>query len=547
MGAYKEHFDKISGPGIIAIRGRAAYGELLNRIDEATGDRFNRQTVLVLGHEDYQGDLAQSLIDEETITDGDDPKIYWPQGDQGTELTLSSKADMERVAHILNQKFPDGSTIKNDAHPNWHPIKTLVLLYQDGLCDYLPELVNVRFPELTVYAVQEWLDSPEPLPEEAMQKTYFGEDGKELPTGVDLDAEPLKEEGGIPAIPMDAMYGKAYELARSLETSFGLAYPAVLASACGFGIPANSTIRPTLYVGLLGDVGDGKSVTRDRAIELFFGPEDARDARWIYKVPASDQGLYKILDAEGKTRLIDQDEMRNLLLKGAIENSSLVSVLCQLFNMNFAGGADKKTSYSINVKLSLLGCLKIANPAEFPSVFGFATAHGLYDRCIFGVQPDGDFRYKPWTRPDFDFKPSTPSVSADVFEEVNAWGDKKDKRLRELILRVAYVTAAINGDDYVSSKALFAARRFIEWQKQLRIFYQPAKGANEHQECVEAIEDAFGKAPGMCGNWRQMSIDGHWYRRFPRVLPSVKKLLESQGVLVYHKTTKKHYLAEGAK
>jgi hypothetical protein len=383
-------------------------------------------------------------------------------------------------------------------------------------------------------------------------KRNVASNGEVLPDDVNLLAEALYEQGGIPTIPVEAMYGKAADLARTLETPLGFAYPAVLTAACGAGIEASGTIRPTLYTSLLGSVGSGKSVTKDRVLELFLPnkgfddqPGDVRDPRNMPDTAASDQGLYRMLaDTAGQPRLITQDEGRNMLNKASIDGSSLAPVLCQLFNMNYAGGADKMKQYSICVKLSMLLCVKIQNPSEFPEVFGFASAHGLYDRSLFGVHHADDYKFTPWKKPEFTFEPTTPSVSPDVFERVNDWGDKTDRRLRELVLRVAYVSCAINGDDHLTDEAITAALAFIEWQKRLRVFYQTAKGSNEHQDCTETILGAFRDAPGKCGKWKKFAVSGNWYRKFPRVLTSVRKMLEAEGVLVYDASTKKYFLNE---
>lgn len=85
----------------------------------------------------------------------------------------------------------------------------------------------------------------------------------------------------------------------------------------------------------------------------------------------------------------------------------------------------------------------------------------------------------------------------------------------------------------------------MEWQKRLRIFYQTAKGANENQYCVETVLAAFRRTPGKCGKWRDLAIAGHWHRKFPRTLLSVRKMVEAQGILMLlDASTKKHSLNE---
>lgn len=522
------------GPGILDY-GSDAAGELLERMERLAS---SGEYVFIVGDGLFLNEAFPALA-KKVKTHKD------------VNFTLKSKSSAYDLSRILN-----GAGI---AH--------VVLTWDAAKDEYAVQLLGL-VPGLTVHTLSN--------DKKGITKRNIASNGEELPSGVNLLADSLYLDGGIPEIPSEALYGKAADMARLLETPLGFAYPAVLAAACGTGIEARGSIRPTLYVSLLGPIHSGKSVTQQRAIELFLpniskvtqraaelyptagfdgdkipapqptDQEETTDPRNLQDTAASDQGLYRILtEAKGQSRLMSQDEGRNLLTKASIEGSSLAPVLCQLFNMNYAGGADKKSRYSINVKLSMLLCVKIDNPAEFPVVFGFSSAHGLYDRNLYGVHPADDFKFKPWQRPDFRLSTTTPSVSPDVFDRVNGWGDKKDRRLGELALRVAYVTCAINGDDHVTDDSLTAALSLMEWQKRLRIFYQTAKGANEHQDCVETILEAFRRAPGKCGNWRDMTQRGNWHRKFPRVFSSMKKMLESQGILCFDTTTKKHFLNEG--
>jgi hypothetical protein len=532
---------QVRGPGVIDVLGRESEREMLERLACVVGSTYESSPIFVIGKKQDADNFVQRLRKHvyEPLKQGqiiNFPSIVPDNPDDGAnfevEFTLGSEGNARKLAKALkNTPGPDGQLVKN-----------VVMVYQDDEGQkFLPMLLDLC-PDLTVWCL--YMSEPG---DELFEKRAIDAEGNPLPDGVDLDAEETDEDtGGVPSIPNEATYGKAGELASLLDCPKGFAYLSVLAAACGAGIEASSSIRPTLYVSLLGPVGCGKSVTRTRASELFFEPGDLKLEK---KVPASDQGLYKILaSADGQSRLLSQDEMRNMMSKAGIENSSLVPVLCDLFNENVAGGADKKTTYSINVKLSILGCVKIAHPAEFPEVFGFATAQGFYDRCLFGVEPREGWKFRDWSKPAFVFAPTKPSVSPDVFEDVNEWRDQ-DKagrgRLGELVLRVAYVSAALNCDGYVSGESLAAAKKLVEWQEKVRVFYQAAKGANENQECVEAVLAAFRKSPGRSANWREISRNNHWHRRFPRTLTSVKKMLENQGVLVCDRASKKHYLNEG--
>lgn len=199
-------------------------------------------------------------------------------------------------------------------------------------------------PELTIHHIRGW-----EYKEKGVSKRNLSSSGEVLPDGVNLLAEAMYEEGGIPEIPPEALYEKVAEVAKLIETPMGFAYPAVLTAACGYGIEASGGIRPTLFTSLLGAVGSGKSVTAERTVDLFlpnvgFDGEKGDliiDPRNLRDVPASDQGLFRILsEAKGQPRLLNMDEGRAMLLKAKIDGSSLAPVLCQLFNLNYAGGAD---------------------------------------------------------------------------------------------------------------------------------------------------------------------------------------------------------------
>lgn len=376
----------------------------------------------------------------------------------------------------------------------------------------------------------------------------FLSDDLEIPAHVDFSA-PSAVETQMEQIPEDAMYGNAHRLASILRCPMSYAYPAVLSVIASHGFEDVSNVRPTLYVNLLGPVHSGKSVTRDRATRLL----DIGD-RLIDRTPASDRGLYRLFastlqEDAGKSYLLSADEMRTLMSKGAIENSTLVSVLCELWSKNTAGGADKTTDHGVNLRLSLLGCTKIKDPSEFPDVFGFATAHGFYDRCIFGVRvPGEDWEFMPLDVKPVEFFPSKPVIYTDAFQQMHEWRKRSEDRdrLGELALRIAYLTSAANGDASVTDESMRAALRFMEWQEQIRTVYRPARGANEHQECVDAVIEAFERAPGKAAKWRDLVHKGNWYRQFPRSLRAVKRLLEDEGVIVYSKEHRKHFLARSS-
>jgi hypothetical protein len=379
----------------------------------------------------------------------------------------------------------------------------------------------------------------------------------EVPAGIDLEA-PLPDQEVIPPFPRQVMYGRAGELAQSLDCPMGYAYLAVLAAASGrFRIGTNGT-RGTLNAALLGTIGDGKSVTQDRAASLFGLDWEER------KTPASDKGLQRLFPATIKEKgedgtdkiiaisarpaLLLVDELRELMAKASIENSTLALMLCTLFYRDRAGSIAKDgPAADACVRLSILGAMKVAHPSEFPQVFGFATAQGLYDRFLFAVRDVSDgWYYREYTTHLVNIAPSDPVIAPECDIALRDWkaGKPERQRLGELAKRVALVSAALNGDATLtpSSPAFTASLVYAEYQEAIRSVYRPAQGANEHQECVEAVMEAFKQAGG-AANWRKLSQRYHWHRRFPKVLGQVKRLLESNGDLGFDEKSGKHFLA----
>ena len=201
------------------------------------------------------------------------------------------------------------------------------------------------------------------------------------------------------------MYGWLGWAARELETPLGFAYPAMLTAAASQIKVYPRHIRPTLYTCLIGGVHCGKSETIKRAVGyknqpgiLSFQPDVMK-----WTVPGSDRGLIKIFGADKKedktvvemslnmvpTRLLAQDELRNTFAKAGIQNSSLPSTLCSLWEQDEVGQRDKTGEHTAMLHLNILGALKADDAEDFADVFGKETTTGLYDRFIFGLAPKG--------------------------------------------------------------------------------------------------------------------------------------------------------------
>ena len=447
--------------------------------------------------------------------------------------TLSSEADCHHATECVRNAVKGFKSIDSDEIPAGMPLNHVVI--HEGDDKFLDQFLKAC-PKVHVWEVM----------------CHYPDDKPGLrprPSALELEGYDLtprnENEYGVPRIPPEAMYGRAATLAKSIQTPLGYAYPAILACIAGCGVTPSHSIRSNLYVANLGPVHSGKSVTSKRAPKLFdMAP------RIIDKNLSSDRGLLAAfpLSEEILPYLLNQDEFRSLLLKGQILNSTLFSVLCTLFDHDYAGTADKAGTSECYVTLSILGNLAIKKPAEFSSLFSFETAGGLYDRFIFGVPDPEPYEYTDLLMEQEDFNPTMPKVPGTVFEKVNAWGRGNDGRgrLKEIALRVAYLTAAANRDESISDECLNAAIKFMEWQEKIREGYQPAKGSTDSENCIATILDAFEKEPKRVWKWRDLCRKENLNRRFPRCLHSVKTLLTKgdDAEIGYDPETKTYYLKQ---
>ena len=507
-----------SNPQITLAYKKFGYSRLIRKLTDVLDEVSEPSRILIL---DSSETITRETIEAEVeVHDGELVFLKHRETKNGSiPRTLASEPDYRVILDTVRNAAKGFKHIDCDEIPAGLPIHHVVIYAGD--CKCLPQFLN-SCPDVHVWIVVDpFDDSKEGLVSmSALELMGYDTTQKEA------------EELVIPSIPENAMYGRAERDAKWLKTPIGYAYPAVLAAACGYGIKPSNSIRTNLYVALIGDVGTGKSVTSDRVAKELYG-DGLGTPEWVEESTlSSDRGLFKAFfstadEDAGKARLLLQDEFRELLQKGQIQNSTLISVLCKLWNNNVAGVADKQEHSRMDLNLSILGNVKCKNTSEFSEVFSFDTAHGLYDRCLFGVPGIESWEFTALHLEPASFEPTSPALRADAYEKVNSWGRGIEgrRRLKEMVLRVAYITAAMNQDLEVSDECLDAAFRFMEWQEKIRAVFAPAKGSNEYENCMHTILDAFEKQETW--RWRDLCRKYNLLRKFPRSLKSVRSLLTS--------------------
>jgi hypothetical protein len=370
-------------------------------------------------------------------------------------------------------------------------------------------------------------------------------------------------------MPREAMYGYLGEQARSLQMPLGWAYTAVLTLFCGHGINLSDSEfanpRATLYTVLLGFVNDGKTRAQRRGMAQMRLPETCIKTT----VPGSDKGLAKMF-ASGKKGepmelqpyVIVLDEFRTMMNKANIQGSALPSTLCTLWSADAAGSADKGGDHSVNVRLSILGALAVADASEFAEVFGASTQGGLFDRCLFAPGPTTPWDLDhSWLPDDYTTRGAMRTTFPKKFNAVvAAWvkastkDDRARRRLGEMAARVAVITSSANHEPVVTEGSLRAALRLMEWQEKVREHYAPGYARNPDAECGSAIMSAMemhGRDDNGNPKWikiRPLAQAGSWHKKYGALMlgRALHALRQEDGLLMAkYKQKKSNYEGGG--
>jgi hypothetical protein len=305
-----------------------------------------------------------------------------------------------------------------------------------------------------------------------------------VPDDIDSIVNAPKAEGL--AFDIRALYGKAGEIARNTTLPLGWTYPGVLAVASALKIKdRDGHVRSNIYCVNIAPVGTAKTVVAEAIEKSIFLPLNTT----TYTTPASDRGLCKMLGEDGNTLLLVEDEMRAVFGKCQVPNSTLAQTFCKLWSKDYAGVADKKGADSCYGKLCMLGNIACEDAADFSKVVGSSTVTGLYDRLLLGYDTT-PVKYRPLDiKPSFFTDEMVVRVPAWVWDAKDAWVGENiaRRRLGEHALRVALVTAALNGDKEITRDCFFAALRFAEWQERLRSEFRPGLAETKDAECTEAV------------------------------------------------------------
>jgi bifunctional DNA primase/polymerase-like protein len=368
--------------------------------------------------------------------------------------------------------------------------------------------------------------------------------------------------------PEECLYGKAGKLARQMNTPLGLAYPA-LVTAFSVLPRADEMLgtRLNLYCGLIAapEMGKNESIKRG----LIFA-NLVKDVDFKRSPIGGDAQLTHLLgDKQGKKKsdprdpgpkrlLLVNNELTDVLKKTGIDNSTLGSRLCDLWDENdYTKPVDRQT-VTVDCRLSWIGGI----PADekkadrFTQLFGVETNHGLYPRFVFGYF-GGEWAYVPFEMPE----PLTnEGDAADAFATANgglAVVSSIDPEARKLLdewtpdivgkgrlkyncKKWAILTAAINGEHRVTAACARKAIRMFEWQVAIRRKFQPGEADDRNREAQ--FTDILLKALVAYGgdkkfvSWKRIANDRKWVRQIdPSIILRAIANLDKIGTIQHEK------------
>jgi len=314
--------------------------------------------------------------------------------------------------------------------------------------------------------------------------------------------------------PEECLYGKAGEMARAMNTPLGLAYPALVTAFSALPrLDEMLGTRLNLYCGLIAQPEMGKNESIKRSL-VFAGL--VKDMDFKRSPIGGDAQLTHLLgdkpgrkksdprDPGPKRLLLVNNELTDVLKKTGIDNSTLGSRLCDLWDENdYTKPVDRQT-VSVDCRLSWVGGIPAdeKKAERFTELFGVETNHGLYPRFIFGYY-GGEWTFVRCKMPE----PLTnENDAADAFANANGglavvssidpeaqklldgWmPDIVGKgRLKYNVMKWAILTAAINGEHRVTVACAKKAIKMFEWQVAIRKKFQPGEADDRNREAQMA-------------------------------------------------------------
>jgi hypothetical protein len=332
----------------------------------------------------------------------------------------------------------------------------------------------------------------------------------------------------FPEIPDDALEGRLGDICREYlgDLPRSYAWPTLLAVASA--MIEERTTRTNLYVALVGPVHSGKSVAIDRAVKILGICEPVL---MDIMSGSAEQLVRKTKNAAGACRLFSPDELGHLFDKMHIENSSYSYILNRAYYKDrFEILMGKKEAAWFDCSLSIVGGV-VQN--KFEKLFNASSTGGLYDRFLFGYQPDdATHDYQPFERNSLTLRPTRVVIAHDVWQMKKNWLQAhKDwnPRVVEHALRASVICASFDGRTILNAEDLGPAYSMIRYQTMIRDFLKPNPGENFEGRLAHKFLNHLRRLQGASITRRELLQYTHAYDLGPTQCDRVLSTMQANG------------------
>jgi hypothetical protein len=410
------------------------------------------------------------------------------------------------------------------------------------------------------------------------------------------------------AIPQSGILYKMTKKACEGGLSPGLVVPSILTLVSAVPVADEMAhARINQYTTLFAMVGAGKDTAIGRALQVT-GLEDEGDIVTAYS-PSGERSISTLIGDQPAPKGADMEripgpnshcivtyELEDTLNKSKGETSSVLQALQWLYDHNKKTYADSKTRHKLNVdcRLSWLTALPVGqgeiDESEYSRAFGESALHGLASRMIFGFA-EGSFdrrKSRKWSV-DWAFThPVSESTTEDhlgmgsltvetvksykelwhghkvkdfaqgVEEQYLAWqpqGGDASGRDSYHILKIAAACALVELHEYIEQSDWDFAKAFMEWQRQIRLAFEPSRSKRitqgefnervmkEMKKRTEKVKQSGRDTKNACRmevgrktlyfvRWKSMANDGRWHLFGLDTKRTIQGLVDS-GQLAY--------------
>lgn len=353
-------------------------------------------------------------------------------------------------------------------------------------------------------------------------------------------------------IPENAIYGDWIKRTiLKCESPPSLAYLSALTIHAGQGINLDDDDphpRPALYTLIFAPPKKGKGQSTKRMIHALNARDDvkvsiaASSEALAYMFPAKERVEKEMVDVSLRARTLYVEEFEDQMARTQYQGSTLAQTFCTLWENDYQAIANAKGEREIKIRLSILGCLPAENLEDFHDAFAAKSTTGLYDRFLFAPGPT-DWPWDPakrwYVRPETR-RPHTVNLPDSARVLSSAWlkASTEDRgRLLNLAMRVAILSASLNGEEIVTDECMQAALRFMEWQERVRAGYTASKARNDSAKLATAILEAL-QEHGVDENgehrWvrlRELNRMYNWSRKYGSSVTQVRLSLEADQLI----------------